>query len=164
MDGEFRQAFALLSGQIADVGRDAREGANLAKDALAVARRAEAAANKANERAERVELHVFGGPPPPPPAPSGSTPLVARASRSEEGQDELKGQFIKLDSFVRSELEKQSKAMGIGVGLSKFFRTAAGRDFAIRVLTLVLAALGAGKAVLASSTPGQPSSHEVVTR
>jgi hypothetical protein len=159
VDAEFQRAFATLSDQIANVGADARESVNVSKEALATAQRAERAANEAKDLVKGVERSAFGGPVPPA-ALNGSASLVRRAQESEADTDELKGQVLAMSgqiAKVSEELAKQSKAMGIGDGFFRFARSPAGRDLVIRVVTLVLAALGAGKVVLASAPGGEPS-------
>jgi len=124
MEPELREAFATLSAQMADVGRDARSAAELARETAA--------------KVERLEGEVFGSERPPvlKSETNGTRPTVmGRVSSAEGDVAELTGRLL----AVESELKKQSGAMGIDrEGLMGWIRKADVKDV-IRVLTLVAA-------------------------
>lgn len=95
MDAEFRDAFAKLSSQIADVGRDAKQAVNLSKETaheVSLIKSSVAQLNKA----------VFGSPDPPSGAGEISTPLVKKVSSSDLEVDSVKAQLIVLNGEIDS--------------------------------------------------------------
>lgn len=125
MESELREAFATLSAQMADIGRDAKAAAELARETA--------------HKVERLEGAVFGSKPPPPlkPEMNGTRPsVVGRVSNAEGDVAELTGRVL----AVEAELKKQSAAMGIDreSGFVAWLRKADTKDV-IRIVTLIAA-------------------------
>jgi len=159
MDQELSAAFASLSGQMSDVGRDARSAAELSRDNAR-----EIALIKGD--VANIKKHVFGSDPPPPPgAPSRApgaaprptprrvdlnggdlapdegkpAPIVARVSETEADVDGLHGQVIALNSkfedLSKQQVQlldlqkKQMKAQGVSAGGAEEANIPAWRGF-----------------------------------
>lgn len=152
MDAELTQAFATLSHQLADVGRDARRAVELSQESAHESRLAAHEARAAFEvardtahRVERLEAQVFGSTPPAPPNASAKPPIappriVKRVSETEMGLDKVHGMVLAIDGRcgrIEDELAAQSRVMGVGLKGLKWATSPAGRLALVRLATLV---------------------------
>lgn len=145
MDPELRQAFATLSGQVADVGRDARAAVDLGRaNAHAIA---------------QLQHAVFGSTPPPP--PGGAVPVAARVTDAEHGLDAVHGVVLavegrteRLETAVATTQEAvarleeataaQSRAWGVGARTVRdFLASREGKKILLHLATAAAVAYAA---------------------
>lgn len=159
MDLELTKAFASLSAQIAEVGRDAKAAVDLTRASDRLNRDTAA-------RVVRLEKQVFGSDPPPRGTDAATAPrIVARVSDAEIGLDKVHGMVLAIDGRcerIESELQKQSTVMGIGRKGLKWLWSPAGGRAIVRLATLAGAVYAALHSAQATTGPAV-SSPSVVT-
>lgn len=158
MDFELTRAFASLSSQIADVGRDTRT-------ALDRVNAIDRTTRDTVVRVGRLEKQVFGSDPPPGGVDAGNAPrIVARVSDAEIGLDNVHGMVLAIDGrceWIETELKKQSGVMGIGKKGLKWLWSPAGGRAIVRLATLAGAAYAAFHSAFPTMAPAVPSSSVV---